>query len=246
MGSIEQHGPQTPVGDYRYMTEVSRRIAEKCNAIVLPTIPWGYSEYFRNYPGCLTIAPETLKAILKDLLDCLMRQGLDRFVFVCGHKGNMPIIEQVARDLIERHKIRPATIEPIGWLDRKFLAECYGTEDFKVGHGSDPMSSIALYLFPDDTREDLLEAGTTAPKFAGLPIQGMSGADFQGIPVSIYVDTEDLAPNGVLGNPYMANQETGRRCVERMVDFGARFVDWFSQQDTAVTPVKPSYERANS
>src|SRR5689334_19356933 len=68
MGSIEQHGPQTPTGDYRYMDAVSEGIAQNTGAIYAPTIPWGYSEYFKHFPGCLTLKPDTLKAILFDTL----------------------------------------------------------------------------------------------------------------------------------------------------------------------------------
>ena len=34
MGSIEQHGPHVPMGDYRYATLVARRIAEQTGAVV--------------------------------------------------------------------------------------------------------------------------------------------------------------------------------------------------------------------
>lgn len=241
LGSIEQHGPQTPVGDYRYMTEVARRMAEASDtgALVLPTIPWGYSEYFRNFPGCITLAPETLKALLNDMLGSLIPHGLTKFVFVCGHRGNMPIIEQVARDLMRTHGIRPATVEPITWLDRAFLAECYGMQEFSIGHGSDPMSSIALHLFPNDTRPDLIQAGQTDPAFAGAPYQGMSSTVVNGVPVTLYVDTEELAANGVLGDPSVASREVGRRCVERMVDYGVKFLDWYAAQEPAVFRKQP-------
>src|SRR5512146_3032678 len=57
MGSVEQHGPHVPVGDYRYATEVANRIALRTGAIVAPTIPWGYSEHFRPFPGTLSVRP---------------------------------------------------------------------------------------------------------------------------------------------------------------------------------------------
>src|SRR5512145_2229165 len=74
MGSIEQHGPHVPVGDYRYATTVARRIAERSGgAIAAPTIPWGYSDYFRPFPGTLSIRPETLTLLLEDLCEGFTR-----------------------------------------------------------------------------------------------------------------------------------------------------------------------------
>ncbi len=231
MGSIEQHGPQTPVGDYRYMIEVSRRIAEGSGALCAPTVPWGYSEYFRHFPGCLTLQPETLKAVLLDTLDGFLRFGLDHLVFVCGHHGNMPILEQVARGVKEDYGIRMATIEPLSWLGQPFLRQLYGVPDAVTGHGSDPMTSLALHLFPDDVRMDLAQPGHLAA-YQDLPLAGMSTLSLNGVPVNLYLDTEEIAPNGVLGDVRHASAEVGRLCFERMVELGTRFIAWFATLDT--------------
>lgn len=231
MGSIEQHGPQTPTGDYRYMDVVSDLIAQNTGAIHAPTIPWGYSEYFKHFPGCLTLKPDTLKAILFDTLDGFLRYKLDHFVFVCGHKGDMPILEQVAREIKDQHHIRIATIEPLSWLTGDFMRKVYGVEKIDIGHGSDPMTSIAMHLFPDDVRMDLLEKGN-ASAYAGMSVKGMSCLDFQGFPAYVYLDTNEIAPNGVLGDASHASAEAGKACVERMVKVGSDFVNWFTQQTT--------------
>ena len=43
MGSMEEHGPHSPMGDYRIATIAAARIAEKTEALVTPVIPFGYS-----------------------------------------------------------------------------------------------------------------------------------------------------------------------------------------------------------
>ncbi len=231
MGSIEQHGPQTPVGDYRYATEISRRIAERTGAISAPTIPWGYSEYFKGFPGCLTLQPDTLRAILEDTLDGFLRYDLDHFVFVCGHKGNMPILEHTARWVKEEYGLRIATIEPLSWLTNSFLNELYGTQDVATGHGSDPMASLAMYLFPNDVRMDLAEPGNPS-SFQGRALAGMSQLNFEGFPVNLYFDTQEITPNGVFGDVSKASAAVGEKCMERMVDVGSRFVAWFAKLTT--------------
>lgn len=231
MGSIEEHGPQAPVGDYRYTTEVCRRIAEATGAVSAPTIPWGYSEYFKHFPGCLTLRPETLKAVLLDTLDGFLRHGLDHIVFVCGHKGNLAILEQVARQVKEELGIRLATIEPIAFLTPEFMAQVHGVEKVAPGHGSDPMGSLGMYLFPDEVRRDLIEPGNP-PQFAGLPMKGMSNATFEGFPVHLYCDMEEVTPNGVLGDATLSSAKAGEAFVGRMVDVGTQFVRWFATQET--------------
>lgn len=235
MGSIEEHGPHVPVGDYRYAEEVSRRIAERTGSISAPTIPWGYSEYFKHFPGCLTLRPATLSALLLDICDGFIRHGLDHLLFVCGHKGNLSILEQVGREIKDRHRLRVATIEPWGWLTPEFLRELYGVDRPNVGHGSEPMGSLAMYLFPEELRPDLLEKGHPST-FADLPMRGMSTAVWEDVTVSLYCDMEEVTPNGVLGDPTLSSAEVGRKIMERVVGIGARFVEKFKTIPTRCEP----------
>ncbi len=233
LGSIEQHGPHVPVGDYRYATEVARRIAERTGSIAAPTIPWGYSDYFRPFPGTLSLRPETLTLLLEDVCDGFLRFGLDHLLFVCCHKGNLPIIEQVARRLRERHRLRTATIEPWAWLTPAFKRDAYGSETPPIGHGSDPMGSLVMALFPDEVRPDLLEAGSK-PTFGGLPFQTSSQASFDGVPVHVYLDFDEVTGNGVMGDPQLSSAEIGRKLLDHVVEIGSRFVRQFAGMPTRI------------
>jgi hypothetical protein len=94
--------------------------------------------------------------LFEDICDGFLRFGLDHLLFICGHKGNMPILEQVGRRMRETHRLRVATIEPWSWLTPTFRREAYGNEKVSIGHGSDPMGSLAMALYPEDVRKDLL------------------------------------------------------------------------------------------
>lgn len=233
MGSIEQHGPHIPVGDYRYATEVARRIAEKTGAIAAPTIPWGHSDYFRPFPGTVSLRPETLTLLLQDICDGFLRFGLDHLLFICCHKGNLPIIEQVARRLRETHRLRTATIEPWAWITPAFRREAYGSESAHIGHGSDPMGSLAMASYPDEVRMDLVEQGQL-PEFGGLPFRTSSQADFEGYPVHVYLDFDEVTANGVMGDPKLSSREVGRRLLDHVVKIGGEFVLQFAQMPTKI------------
>lgn len=44
VGSIEQHGPHLPIStDSDIVSEVSKRVSEKCNFFLLPTLSYGIS-----------------------------------------------------------------------------------------------------------------------------------------------------------------------------------------------------------
>jgi creatinine amidohydrolase len=244
MGSTEQHGPHVPVGDYRYATEVARRIGERTGAIVAPTIPWGYSDYFRPFPGTLSIRPETLTFLLQDICDGFLRFGLDHLIFVCCHNGNLPIIEQVARRLRETHRLRTATIEPWSWVTPAFKRVAYGNETAGTGHGSDPMGSMAMALFPGDVRMDLRESGST-PAFGWLPFRTSSQADFEGVTVHVYLDFDEVTVNGVMGDTTLSSAEVGRKLLDHVVEIGSKFVHEFAGMPTRIEdPPGPRTVRA--
>ena len=233
LGSIEQHGPHVPVGDYRYATVVAQRIAEETGAVAAPTAPWGYSDYFRPFPGTLSLRPQTLTMLLEDICEGFLRFDLDHLLFVCCHKGNLPVIEQVARRLRETHRLRTATIEPWAWLTADFKREAYGDEKAHTGHGSDPMGSLALATFPEDVRPDLMEAGPP-PGFGGLAFQTSSVATFEGVPVHVYLDFDEVTANGVMGNPRLSSAEAGRKLLDRVVAIGSKFVRQFAAMPTRI------------
>lgn len=232
MGSIEEHGPTTPVGDYRYMTEICRMVSERIGAITCPTIPWGYSDTFKEFPGTITIRPETLMMLLEDHLDCLLRFELDHIMFVCGHKGNLPILEQLGRKIKEKYGIRVATIEPLAWFSEEWKEEVYGDKNAWLGHGADPMLSIAMHLFPDDVRMDLIEPGNL-PSWEDNPVKGTrlitDGSEWH-----MYFGYEELTPNGVNGDVNIASAEVGRKAVERLVDISCEIAEQFKKMNTKV------------
>lgn len=232
MGSIEEHGPTTPVGDYRYMTEICRTVAEKTGALSCPTIPWGYSETFKPFPGTISIRPDTLAMILEDHIESLVRFDLDHIIFVCGHKGNLPILEQVGRKVKEKYDLRVATIEPLSWFSEDWKREVYGKDDAWLGHGADPMLSIAMHLFPDDVRMDLIEPGTF-PEWNGKKVMGTNLTTKESN-WHMYFDYNELTPNGVNGDPYIASESVGRQAVDRLIDISCAIVKEFSDMDTHI------------
>ena len=60
MGSMEVHGPHSIVGDYYAAEVIADRAAELTGAYTVPIAPFGCSEYFRDFPGTISVRPATL------------------------------------------------------------------------------------------------------------------------------------------------------------------------------------------
>ena len=233
-GSIEQHGPVTPMGDYRYVDDISSKIAEQTGAVLCPVVPWGYSEHFKHFPGTITLRSETLNMLLEDHIDSLIRFGLDHIMLVCGHKGNMPILEHLCRKIKEKHSIRIATVQPLTWFNDEMRRKIYGVDKPKTGHGSDPMQSLGMYLYPDDIRLDLLEAGNE-PVWRGQRFKGTDTTFTDGYMWHLYLDYDELAKNGVIGDPNLAGTDIGQKIVEHLVKVGCKIVSKFRDLDTKIS-----------
>jgi creatinine amidohydrolase len=230
--SIEQHGPQTPVGDFRISEVLGDRIAERSGAIVAPMLPYGYSETFRRFPGTVTLQAETVGAVMYDVVVSFIEHGLDHLMFLCGHNGNMPILDHVARRVRHEYGIRMACLEPFRLFSPATVAEAYGKQ-VVTGHGSDPITSFNMALFPDDVRLDLIETEQKA-SFDPLPLRGSTQVGLGDVTGHIYFDTKDLAPNGVLGDVTIFDAGAGSKLLDHIVEKGVEFVDLFKRHDTRI------------
>lgn len=231
MGSCEEHGPAVPVGDYRYMAHLARHIGEHTGAIACPAIPWGYSEDLKAFPGTLTIRPETLAAILEDHLDCLLRFGLDHIMFVVGHRGDLPIVEHVARKVRAQHHLRVASMEPLAWYDDEWKRHVYTTTAPHTGHGTDPMQSLAMYLYPDEVRLDLIQPGNE-PAWRARPFRGTSDTFTEEHVWHLYLNYDEVSANGVVGDVTLPNANIGQRTMTHLIDIGCQIVREFAKVPT--------------
>lgn len=233
MGSTEEHGPHAPTGDFMATREIAARVAQQTGDVVLPCLPFGYSEYFRNYPGTVTLQHDTMFRVVEDVVNGLIDHGFEHIVLFNGHKGNEPILIHLLRKIRREQNLLIPSVAPLGFgITSEFRKELYG--DAKVGHGGEPMGSRMMYLFPDTVELDRAEDWGSR-EFLGRPPAGLSGLDFEGSTVNLAVNMEDITPpSGSLSDPSIATAERGRRLVERSVESLVRFMEWFKRIDPRI------------
>ena len=88
IGSTEQHAYLSLETDNILAERLAIEAADPIGVPVLPVLAYGVTPGFAAYPGSPSLRPETLVAVLRDILDSLHGQGFRRFLVANGHGGN--------------------------------------------------------------------------------------------------------------------------------------------------------------
>ena len=233
MGAQETQGPHAPMGDFVLAERLAGLIADAAGAVVAPVLPFGDSEFYRSLPGCVSLRPPTLVAVLTDIAENFLEHGLDRLVFVSGQSSNAPWIDQAARLLRDRHGVFVPTLPLWRLLTPGDLTAIYGAAlPGSQGHGGDPITSMFLHFFPDLLRMDLLIPPRRFRQAFGLQTRSISSVEFDGMAVPMPLDMALMSETGNLsGDGGKATAEIGAASAARIVERAAGFVRHFAACD---------------
>jgi len=211
LGSCEQHGPHLPLDtDTTLGEEMAFRLAEKVGAVVLPTLPFGQVWSARDYPGTISLSPDTLKAILIDVCKSLYRHGVNRVVLLSGHLGNLPYLKEAAREVVD------SGIEMTFWSfcypNYKALSKGLMTTPFwngSVFHAGELETSLLLAVAPDDCQMDkaVSEFPIVPPNYEFSPSSWKA-----------------ISNSGVFGDARAATAQKGAEYIDRQVAFMAEVI----------------------
>jgi creatinine amidohydrolase len=103
IGATEQHGRHLATGTDALLAATAAERAAAVAAessprelVLAPTLPFGASDHHLPFGGTLSLTPETLLAILLDLVRSVGECGGRRLVLVNGHGGNRGICSAAA------------------------------------------------------------------------------------------------------------------------------------------------------
>jgi creatinine amidohydrolase len=235
-GTVETQGPYTYTGLECVVPErLGEEVARQTNALVTPTIPFGYSALFQDFPGTISLRPEVVSAVYEDVVRSIVRHGFDHLLFLAMHVPNQPMMEHVA------HKVRDELGVLIAWINPGRLAPAIMKEispnyDASRGHGADPGLSLALYLEPEMVDRSQIAPNEFEKEFLGLQIPvGSMTPSFQDFPLNMALRLQDISPrSGGTGDPTYATAEQGQEMFSRMVTHVTRLVEEFARMDTRV------------
>ncbi len=147
IGATEQHGPHLVTGfDFIAAETVVRRAAAQLGdrAIVLPTLPFGCSDYWVQLGGTLSLAQATMQRTIVDVCRSAAAAGLRHLVIVNGHSGNAGVALTAVTELGDCGML----VEFVSYwdiVDRDRLRMAYAIEE-GFGHAGEMETSIGLHI----------------------------------------------------------------------------------------------------
>lgn len=213
VGSTEQHGPHLPtMTDTRIGDAMAYRVALKLgDALQARTIPVGVSDHHLAFGATISLKPETLKLVVRDYVDSLVRDGFRRILFLPCHGGNFAPVAQAVEEARKAHPNNDITaytslLGLTGFLTGA-SAEFGISEEESGVHAGESETSLMMALEPALVARDRF-----APGYLGRMGEKEVQIVFEkGMPA--------LTENGVMGDPRKASAEKGEVYLEKFADF---------------------------
>jgi creatinine amidohydrolase len=171
VGVVEEHGAHLPLGTDSFAAEAYAASAAPhleeagYDVVVAPTINYGVARAAINFPGTLSLEPETLQSMVVEIGRSLSRHKLDRLVILNGHRDKYHIkaLDDAKNALVAE---RAAQVLLVGFAhDDKVTGACYreGVKQFykspqpdREGHGGESETAVALHAFPETVRQEII------------------------------------------------------------------------------------------
>ena len=209
-GSTEEHGFHLPLDtDTIQVYEILKQVAKKLPVFVAPPIHYGVCRSTSNHPGTVGIRAETLRALSRDMVASLYRQGLRHFILISGHAGktHMNALLEAGEELLQEYGDMKLAVICEYDLARAVCREVVETED--DSHAGEIETSRLLFLQPE-------------------LVQGTSPEEYPDFPRYILIRNKQAYwQHGVWGNPGKSSREKGEKYCQlvtaELVNFVRKF-----------------------
>ncbi|MFA1611074.1 creatininase family protein [Halobellus rubicundus] len=203
-GSTEQHSLHLPTSvDTLRSSYLTDELAERAPAydlelLVLPPLPYGYSEHHLPFAGTITLDADTYQNVIVEIGQSAKEHGAERFLITNFHAGNIEP-HKLAIDRLQRDHGLPTRY--VNWTDfaRDTLEERFGDE---WGHAGEHETSVIEHYRPDLVRQEKKQPQT------------MHDADDS----EAFRYFDDLTVEGGLGDPTASDPEFVAEVIAETTD----------------------------
>jgi creatinine amidohydrolase len=216
IGSTEQHGPSGLIGtDFICAETIAKGVGEKVSGMVTSTLTIGMAEHHLAFAGTISLQPQTLMLVVRDVVRSLARHGFKRLFFINGHGGNIAILRSSFSEVYNEFPDLRCRLAN-WWMGKntfRLARELYG--DQEGSHATPSEVAVTMYSYPSAIKK--VELTAPAPPDTGI----FSPDDFR-----------RRYPDGRMGsNPNLATIADGQRLYETAVAELAEYYTDFLRND---------------
>jgi creatinine amidohydrolase len=183
IGSCEQHGYLSLLTDIKIPLALADSASQLTGVLVGPSLNFGISPYFLDYPGTLSLSTHTMLLAIEDLIRSAYKGGFRRILIMNGHGGNAAVYQrlfEINNDLVDLK---------INWYD---WWKSHSVEKVAQKHSLKPAHGNWLEAFPFTLVSNTPEKDKIPPKTPGTIMNSETAREVYG--------------DGAFGGPYRVDE----------------------------------------
>ncbi len=193
LGSVEAHGYHLPLNtDMIQPMWLAERIAERLNALIIPPLPYGWTENLKSFKGTISIGFSSLYGIVKDILTSLVAQSVRKIIVLSGHasSNHMAALRLACEDVVKENRDVKIMLLSDYYIAYKYRGDLVPEDD---GHAGVIETSRVMAIRPDLVKETYKFEKKEYGKYM------------------VIVDYKDIVPYATFSDPHGANKELGEK-----------------------------------
>jgi creatinine amidohydrolase len=191
VGAFEQHSSHLPMSTDLILADYFVEfLANSFDAMYLPSLTFGTSLEHSGFRGTISLKPETLMQVIRDIIDELERQNFTHIIIVNGHGGNF-CLNPVVRDINRTDRlVKILLLNFWEFCDPEFMPK---SPDL---HSGEWETSLVMALRPELVKfDEIIQSKTELMNFIPSMLTSFGVGTF--------------SSNGAIGNPKAATEEKG-------------------------------------
>ena len=201
----KEHGLHMPMAtDQVFADYFARALAKKIDALIWPTLTYGFYPALVAYAGSVSLSDETFQAVVTEIADALIGFGAKRILIVDTGLSTIAAVAAAISASRDPSRIRHLKV----FAGARFEETVRGLKEQPYGTHADEMeTSLMLAIAPE-----LVDMARAKPSpFSGAgPSPGALAPDDRSSP--------NYAPSGSFGDPTLASADKGLRLLAAILE----------------------------
>ena len=176
-GTLEPHGVINNGADNTAPTAMAKTIANRVNAMIAPTLPYGMTGSMEAYPGAFQITETAYRPFVKQILEGLAKNGFRNIIILNGHGGGQTaVLQSVAAEVATEKKVRTLVINWWSFASDE-TKEVFGEDGGHAGWNETAFIQAIdpTLVHPEKYKEEMATAYPTGGAWSAVPFPSSIG-----------------------------------------------------------------------